>query len=185
MPPAKKPASRASRAANIAKASRPSVPFREPAALKRLGKSIDAAHDALAALRASAPSGHTRDVRALHKDLRTVLESARSSAGKLTSTLQTEFDQAQKRLASTRPSPSGVKKGAQRATKEATKVAGKAASKATSRATGKSTAKKAPAKAATAGSTRGAAAARKPKSTAASRTRTSAAAKAKTGKTPV
>ncbi len=146
MPPTKKPASRSSRAARPSRssaASRASAAFPEPAALKRLAKSIDTAADALAALRTNTKANHTRDARELYKDLRTFLESARRSAGKLTTTLQSDFEQAQKLLSANRPQAKPVRKAAGKAAakvtgKPARKPAGKAAAKPASKTTSKS-----------------------------------------------
>jgi DNA-binding transcriptional ArsR family regulator len=98
MPQAKKPAPRASRSP---------AAFREPAALRRLSRSLDAAQEALAELRKDAGRDVGHGARDLYKDLRTFLSSARRDTGRLAKALQRDFDQAQKRLggpgASTRP----------------------------------------------------------------------------------
>ena len=87
MPPAKNSTSRS---------SRPDT-FREPAALKWLSSSLDAAQQALVELRAE------RDVsqgaRDLHKDLRAFISSARRDTGKLAKALRRDFEHAQKQLA--------------------------------------------------------------------------------------
>ena len=62
MPPAKKPATSASRAR---------VAPKEPAALKRLTKSLDAAQEALAELRKDTGRDVSQGARDLYKDLRT------------------------------------------------------------------------------------------------------------------
>jgi DNA-binding transcriptional ArsR family regulator len=91
MPQAKKPAPRP---------SRPPAAFREPAALRRVSKSLDAAQDALGELRKDAGRDVSQGTRALYKDLRTFLSSARRDTGRLAKALQRDFTQAQKRLGS-------------------------------------------------------------------------------------
>jgi DNA-binding transcriptional ArsR family regulator len=98
MPQAKKPVSRP---------SRPSAAFREPAALRKLSRSLDAAQEALAELRKDAGRAVGQGAGDLYKDLRTFLSSARRDTGRLAKALQRDFAQAQKRLggpgSSTRP----------------------------------------------------------------------------------
>ena len=98
MPQAKKPAPRP---------SRPSAAFREPAALRKLSRSLDAAQEALAELSKDAGRDVGQGARDLYKDLRTFLSSARRDTGRLAKALQRDFTQAQKRLGgpgrSTRP----------------------------------------------------------------------------------
>src|ERR1035441_8323478 len=88
MPPAK----------NTSLSAHPST-FKEPAALKWLASSIDAAQQALVELRADAGRDVSQGARDLHKDLRAFISSARRDTGKLTKALQRDFDQAQKQLA--------------------------------------------------------------------------------------
>jgi hypothetical protein len=78
--------------------------FREPAALTRLNRSLDAAQEALAELRKDTGRDVGKGARALYKDLRTFVSSARRDSGKLAKALQRDFEQAQKRLAGT-PAP--------------------------------------------------------------------------------
>ena len=89
MPPAKNSTSRSSRPGT----------FREPAALKWLSSSLDAAEQALVELREHAGRDVSQAARDLHKDLRAFISSARRDAGKLAKALQRDFDQAQKQLA--------------------------------------------------------------------------------------
>ena len=89
MPPAKNSSSLS---------SRPST-FREPAALKWLASSLDAAQQALVELRADAGRDLSQGARDLHKDLRAFISSARRDAGKLAKALQRDFEHAQKQLA--------------------------------------------------------------------------------------
>jgi hypothetical protein len=90
MPPARKSARSAPR-------SRPA--FKEPAALKRLHTSLDAADKALAELRKYA--GRTADpsTKDLHKGVSTFVSSARRDAGKFGKALARDFQQAQKQVA--------------------------------------------------------------------------------------
>jgi DNA-binding transcriptional ArsR family regulator len=96
MPQAKKPAPRP---------SRPPGAFREPAALRRMSGSIDAAQDALAQLRKDAGRDVSQGTRELYKDLRTFLSSAGRDTGRLAKALQRDFAQAQKRLGGPGSSP--------------------------------------------------------------------------------
>jgi hypothetical protein len=91
MPPAKKPASQARR--------RSPATFTEPAALKQLTKSLDAAQVALAELRKDTGRDVSQGARDLYNDLRTFLTSARRDTGKLAKALQRDFTRAQKQLA--------------------------------------------------------------------------------------
>jgi hypothetical protein len=90
MPPAKKP----TRSSPRARAG-----FKEPAALKRLNRSLDAAQEALGELRKDTGRDVGQGARDLYKDLRTFVTSARRDSGKLAKALQRDFEQAQKRLA--------------------------------------------------------------------------------------
>jgi len=90
MPPAKKPATSSSRAR---------VAFKEPAALTRLTKSLDAAQEALTELRTHTGRDANEAARDLYKDLRTFVSSARRDTGKLAKALARDFGQAQKQLA--------------------------------------------------------------------------------------
>lgn len=90
MPPAKKPAASSSRAR---------VAFKEPAALKRLTKSLDAAQEALAELRKDTGRDVGQGARDLYKDLRAFVSSARRDSGKLAKALARDFERAEKELA--------------------------------------------------------------------------------------
>ena len=89
MPPAKNSTSRSSRPGT----------FREPAALKWLSSSLDAAEQALVELREHAGRDVSQAARDLHKDLRAFISSARRDTGKLAKALQGDFEHAQKQLA--------------------------------------------------------------------------------------
>jgi hypothetical protein len=73
--------------------------FTEPAALKRLNRSLDAAQEALAELRKDTGRDVGQGAQDLYKDVRTFVTSARRDSGKLAKALQRDFEQAQKRLA--------------------------------------------------------------------------------------
>lgn len=90
MPPAKKP---------TPSSPRTRAGFKEPAALKRLNRSLDAAQEALGELRKDTGRDVGQGARDLYKDLRTFVTSARRDSGKLAKALQRDFEQAQKRLA--------------------------------------------------------------------------------------
>jgi hypothetical protein len=90
MPPTKKPAASRSPARTA---------FKEPAALKRLGRSLDAAQEALAELRKDTGRDVSQGARDLYKDLRTFVSSARRDSGKLAKALAHDFERAEKELA--------------------------------------------------------------------------------------
>jgi hypothetical protein len=89
MPPPRKPTSPARRPPS----------FKEPAALKRLNKSLDAAQDALAELREDAGRDVSQDARDVYKDLRTFVSNARRDTGKLAKALARDFERAERKLA--------------------------------------------------------------------------------------
>jgi Sec-independent protein translocase protein TatA len=76
--------------------SRTSTSFKEPAALKRLNRSLDSAQKALDDLRGQAGRNATASTRALHKGLGKFLSSARRDTGKFTTAIKRDFEQAQK-----------------------------------------------------------------------------------------
>jgi len=106
MPPAKKPTSSSPRTRQA---------FAEPAAFKRLNRSLDAAQDALAELRKDTGHDVGEGARDLYKDLRTFIASARRDGGKLAKALQRDFERAQKRLAGT---PAGRSRAAVTASRQ-------------------------------------------------------------------
>jgi hypothetical protein len=73
--------------------------FKEPAALKRLNSSLDAAQKAIAELRQHAGRNAAQSTRDLHKGVGTFVSSARRDTGKLSKALTRDFEQAQKLLA--------------------------------------------------------------------------------------
>jgi len=91
MPQAKKPTTPASRPRAAA--------FKQPAALKRLNRSLDSAQEALTELRKDTGRDVSHGARGLYKDLRTFVSSSRRDAGKLAKALQRDFERAQKQLA--------------------------------------------------------------------------------------
>lgn len=115
MPPAKKPASSSSRSG---------ASFKEPAALKRLNRSLDVAHEALTELRKDTGRDVSQGARDLYKDLRSFVSSARRDSGKLAKALQRDFERAQKELAGAAPGttrPRAAATGRQRAPRTAAK----------------------------------------------------------------
>jgi hypothetical protein len=130
MSPAKKTTSRATRSrtstsratrsrASSSPTARSRVAFKEPAALKRLSKSLESATTALSELQKQSGRDLSKSSRELYKDLRTVVGSARRHSGRLTSALQRDFEQAQKRVkqgASKRSSRSTTARRAKSAT---------------------------------------------------------------------
>ena len=81
---------------------RKTTTFKEPAALKRLNRSIDGAQQALAELRAHAGRDAADTTRKLHKGLGQFLSDARRDTGKFTTALKRDFEKAQKAAASER-----------------------------------------------------------------------------------
>jgi len=73
--------------------------FKEPAALKWLSSSLDAAQLALVELRADAGRDLSHGARDLHKDLRTFITNARRDSARLAKALQRDFERAQQQLA--------------------------------------------------------------------------------------
>lgn len=110
MPAAKKPASRRSGSAR----KRPAA--KEPAAIRRLNKSLDAAQDALVALRKDL----SRDVGAggtdLYRNLQRFVKDARRDSGKLSKALEGDIERLQKRLAPSSRAKAASRKGAPRKT---------------------------------------------------------------------
>jgi hypothetical protein len=87
MPPARK-SSRSS--------SRRSSTFKEPAAVKRLSRSLEAAQKAVGELRSHAGRDAGAATRSLHQDLRKFISDATRDSRKLTTQLKRDFDRAQK-----------------------------------------------------------------------------------------
>jgi hypothetical protein len=119
MPPAKKAASRRS----SAKRKRPAS--KEPAAIKRLNKSLDTAQDALVALRKDLGRDVGAGGRDLYKNLERFVRDARRDSGKLSKALERDVEQLQKRLAGSSKTKSSSRKGTRR------KAAGRSTAKRT------------------------------------------------------
>ena len=110
MPPPKKPASRRRGAAR----KRPAA--KEPAAIKRLNKSLDGAQDALASLGKEVSKDLGAGGRDLYKNIQRFVKDARRDSGKLSRALGRDIEQLQKRLASSSqtkpPSRTGTRRKA-------------------------------------------------------------------------
>jgi hypothetical protein len=123
MPASKKPASRGAKTARTRRATG------EPAAVARLNKSLDAAQDALAALRKDVSKDVSTGARDLYKDVQKFVKDARRDSGKLGKALQRDIEKAQKRVAPAPKAKGPARAGARR------KAAGRSSAKrATSRA---------------------------------------------------
>lgn len=72
----------------------------EPAALKRLNKSLDSAQDALATLRKDLSKDVGAGAKNLYRDLERFIKDARRDSGKLGTALQRDVERAQKAVAS-------------------------------------------------------------------------------------
>jgi hypothetical protein len=110
MPAAKQPASRGR------KTTRRRPAASEPAAVKRLNKSLDAAQDALAALRNDVSKDVSTGARGLYKDVQKFVKDARRDSGKLCKALQRDIEQVQKRLSASGQKTSSSRAGASRKT---------------------------------------------------------------------
>lgn len=96
MPQAKK--STRTRSSSSARRSPRTPAFKEPAALKRLTKSLESAQDALGELRKDVGRDTGTATRDLQKQLRTALTGSRRDIGKLVRALQSDFERAQTKL---------------------------------------------------------------------------------------
>jgi gas vesicle protein len=96
MPQAKK--STRSRSSSSARGASRTPAFKEPAALKRLNKSLESAQDALGDLRKDLGRDTGVAARDLQKQLRTAVTGSRRDIGKLVKALQRDFDRAQSKL---------------------------------------------------------------------------------------
>lgn len=92
MPTTRKPASRGGKTAR----KRPATG--ESAAIARLNKSLDAAQDALAALRNDVSKDVSTGARDLYKDVQKFVKDARRDSGRLGKALQRDIEKAQKRM---------------------------------------------------------------------------------------
>jgi hypothetical protein len=73
--------------------------FKQPAALKRLTKSLDTAQDALSELRKDTGRDVSQGAKDVYADLRTFVSNARRDTAKLSRALARDFEQAERRLA--------------------------------------------------------------------------------------
>lgn len=80
------------------KTAPPRPQFKEPAALKRLGRSLETADAALMELRKSAGRDVSHAAKGLYTDLNRFLSSARRESGKLSTALRRDFEQASRQL---------------------------------------------------------------------------------------
>ena len=107
MPPAKKSTSRATRSrassarttrsrTSSARNSRARVSFKEPAALKKLSKSLESANAALGELQKQSGRDVSKAARDIYKDLRAFLSNASRHSGRLGTALKRDFEQTQK-----------------------------------------------------------------------------------------
>src|SRR6516165_2094925 len=99
MPPAKKSTSRATRSrassarttrsrTSSARNSRARVSFKEPAALKKLSKSLESANAALGELQKQSGRDVSKAARDIYKDLRAFLSNASRHSGRLGTALK-------------------------------------------------------------------------------------------------
>ena len=86
----------------------------EPAGIARLNKSLDAAQDALAALRKDVSKDVSTGARDLYKDVQKFVRDARRDSGKLGTALQRDIEKAQKRMAPAPKAKSSSRAGAPR-----------------------------------------------------------------------
>ncbi len=135
--------------------------FKEPAALRRLTKSLDTAQEALSELSKQGGRDVGQSAGAIYKDLRTFLSSARRHSGRLGKALASDFDTAQKKLAQSTGSSS----------------ARRTATKSSSRRTGSSRTSSSRAKSSGSTSSRSGATSRAKRSTAKAKRSTTTAAK--------
>jgi hypothetical protein len=87
MPQTKKAASRA---------ARPLRAFKEPAALKRLSKSLESAQDAVTQLQSHAGRDVSQSARELYKEVKAFVNSARRDTTKFAKAIQRDFEELQK-----------------------------------------------------------------------------------------
>ncbi|HEY3944461.1 MAG TPA: hypothetical protein VGL78_04470 [Solirubrobacteraceae bacterium] len=145
MPQAKK--STRTRSSSSPRRSSRTPAFKEPAALKRLTKSLESAQDALADLRNDLGRDAGTATRDLHKQLRTAVTGSRRDIGKLVRALQRDFDVAQTKLtqggarATTRARSTGSRAAgkASAATRSASSAATRTASKSSANTRSRST----------------------------------------------
>jgi hypothetical protein len=97
---------------------------KEPAALKRLNKSLDNAQEALATLGKDVGKDVSTGSRGLYRELQKFVKDARRHSGKLSKAMERDIAQLQKRLAGGSPTKSSRTGGARR-TRKASGAAGR------------------------------------------------------------
>ena len=93
--------------------------FRQPAALKRLTTSLDAAQKALGELSKGSGREVSKGAKDIYADLRKFVADAGRESGKVGKALQREFDQAQKQLARANKSSASSRSASSRSTAKA------------------------------------------------------------------
>lgn len=83
---------------------------KEPAALKRLNKSLESAQDALAALSKEVGKDVGAGARDLHKNLNRFVKDARRDSGKLGTAIQRDIEKLQKRISGATTGRASAKK---------------------------------------------------------------------------
>src|SRR5581483_11938392 len=97
MPQARKSAARSS--------ARKSAAFKEPAAIARLNRSLEAAQKAVTELTKHTGRNAGKTTKSLHKDVRQFVANAKRDTGKFSVALKRDFDQAQKTVAKASSAP--------------------------------------------------------------------------------
>ena len=121
MPAARKPASRTTAPKRSTAA--------EPAALKRLNKSLDDSQKALAALRKDLGKDVSKGARDLCDDLGKFIKDARRHSGKLGTALRKDLEALQKRLAASGKPAASTRSTARRSTSAKRTTGGRTAAK--------------------------------------------------------
>jgi hypothetical protein len=114
MPPAKRStSSRRTTSTRRSTSARKSSASSEPAALKRLNKSLEGAQNALTALRKDVSKDVSTGTQGLYKDLQKFVSDAQRNGGRLSKALQKDLDRLQKQV---RDAAAGRKTSAARRT---------------------------------------------------------------------
>jgi hypothetical protein len=95
--------------------------FKEPAAIARLNKSLEGATAALSQLSSHAGRDASKGARDLYKDVKSFITNARRDSGKFAKALKSDFDAAQKKLATATSSNSASSAGGSRSRSTAAK----------------------------------------------------------------
>jgi hypothetical protein len=134
MPPAKKSTSRATRSrassarttrsrTSSARNSRARVSFKEPAALKKLSKSLESANAALGELQKQSGRDVGKAARDIYKDLRAFLSNASRHSGRLGTALKRDYEKAKSAKKGTSGRSTRTRSSSARAKKPATATA--------------------------------------------------------------